>query len=137
MDPRLPTPLEDFFFDLRGYLVLEHAVEPDLIDALNGAVDAVPTLEYGQWYGNTQRFDYTASTGFELQNCIEAGEPFERLIDHPGWINYVRHYCGEEGTYVAGLFIDECIASVRRGGRTSPCTLWRVSDRTAEYLLLQ
>jgi ectoine hydroxylase-related dioxygenase (phytanoyl-CoA dioxygenase family) len=28
----------------------------------------------------------------------------------------VRHYCGEEGTYVQGLFLDECIASVRRSG---------------------
>jgi hypothetical protein len=44
---------------------------------------------------------------------VEVGKPFETLLDHPGWIDYVRRYCGEKGTYVEGLFIDECIASIR------------------------
>ena len=74
----------------------------------------------GQWYGNAQRRDYTAATGLELHNCVEAGEPFERLIDHPGWIDYLRHYCGEEHAYTQGLFIDECILSVRRSGGHHP-----------------
>jgi hypothetical protein len=30
MQSRIPTQLDDFFFDLRGYLVLEQAVEPEL-----------------------------------------------------------------------------------------------------------
>ena len=29
-----------------------------------------------------------------LQNIIEGGEIFERLIDHPAWIDLVRHYIG-------------------------------------------
>jgi ectoine hydroxylase-related dioxygenase (phytanoyl-CoA dioxygenase family) len=120
MEPRNPTPLDDFLFDLRGYLVLKNAVEPALIDELNRAFDAFPPLEYGEWWGNAQRRDYNGATGFELHNCVEAGEPFERLIDHPGWINYVRHYCGEEQSYVEGLFIDECIASIRRSGGHHP-----------------
>ena len=66
------------------------------------------------------RRDYNGATGFELHNCVEAGAPFEELIDHPGWINYVRHYCGEENSYVAGLFVDECIASIRRSGGHHP-----------------
>ena len=120
MESRQPTPLDDFLFDLRGYLILKQAVEPDLVDALNSAIDALPPLDYGQWYGNAQRRDYHAATGFELHNCVEAGEPFEQLIDHPSWINYVRHYCGEEKSYVEGLFIDECILSVRRSGGHHP-----------------
>jgi ectoine hydroxylase-related dioxygenase (phytanoyl-CoA dioxygenase family) len=120
MEPRIPTPLDDFMFDLRGYLVLEGAAEPELLDALNRAIDGFPPLEYGEWWGNTQRRDYTGSTGFELHNCVEAGEPFERLIDHPSWINYLRHYCGEEQSYVEGLFIDECMVSVRRSGGHHP-----------------
>ncbi|MBV9850273.1 MAG: phytanoyl-CoA dioxygenase family protein [Armatimonadetes bacterium] len=115
-----PTPLEDFLFDLRGYLVLKDAVEPELLDALNRAFDDFPPLEQGEWWGNAQRRDYTGETGFELHNCVEAGEPFERLIDHPGWISHVRHYCGEENSYVQGLFIDECIASIRRSGGHHP-----------------
>jgi ectoine hydroxylase-related dioxygenase (phytanoyl-CoA dioxygenase family) len=120
MNPRLPSALDDFLFDLRGYLVLENAVEPDLLAELNAAFDRFPPLQQGEWWGNAQRRDYTGDTGFELHNCVEAGEPFERLIDHPGWIEYVRRYCGEQGSYVEGLFIDECIASIRRSGGHHP-----------------
>ncbi len=120
MEPRNPTPLDDFLFDLNGYIVIKQAVEPELLDDLNRAFDNFPPLEHGEWWGNAQRRDYNAATGLELHNCVEAGEPFERLIDHPGWINYVRRYCGEEKSYVEGLFIDECIASIRRSGGHHP-----------------
>ena len=117
---KTPTPLDDFFFDLNGYIVLKNAVPPELVAALNQAIDRVPPLQVGQWLGNAQRRDYTQDTGFELHNCVELGRPFTDLIDHPGWIQYVRHYCGEEKTYVAGLFIDECILSVRKSGGHHP-----------------
>lgn len=120
MQPKAPTPLDDFLFDLRGYLILEKAVEPDLVAELNKAFDNFPPLKPGEWWGNAQRRDYTSQTGFELHNCVEAGAPFERLIDHPGWIQHMRHYCGEEQSYVEGLFIDECIASTRRSGGHHP-----------------
>ena len=120
MEPRNPTPLDDFLFDLRGYLVLEKAVEPTLLAELNEAIDNFPEMQMGEWLGNAQRRDYTASTGFELHNCVEAGAPFEKLIDHPSWINYLRHYCGEEDSYVQGLFIDECMVSVRKSGGHHP-----------------
>jgi hypothetical protein len=120
MERRQPTDLDDFLFDLRGYLVLKGAADRELVDAVNRAVDALPPLDIGQWYGNAQRRDYTADTGFELHNCVEAGEAFERLIDHPGWIDLLRHYCGEEKGYTEGLFIDECMVSVRRSGGHHP-----------------
>ncbi len=117
---REPSALDDFLFDLRGFLVLEQALEPALLADLNRAFDQFPPIEYGEWWGHTQRRDYTGHTGFELHNCIEAGEPFERMIDHPSWIQLVRHYAGEEDSYVQGLFIDECIASIRRSGGHHP-----------------
>ena len=120
MEPREPTPLDDFLFDLRGYLILEDAVEPELLDELNRAFDQFPDLEPMQWWGNAQRRDYTEETGFELHNCVEVGEPFEKLIDHPAWIQYVKHYCGDEDSYTQGVFIDECIASIRRSGGHHP-----------------
>lgn len=120
MEPRIPSALDDFFFDLNGYRVIPQAIEPELLADLNRAFDNFPPLERGQWWGNAQRRDYTGDTGFELHNCVEAGEPFERLIDHPGWINFVRHWCGEEESYVQGLFIDECIASIRKSGGHHP-----------------
>ena len=32
----------------------------------------------------------------------------------------VRRYCGEQNSYIAGLFMDECIASIRRSGGHHP-----------------
>ncbi len=120
MSPKQPSPLDDFLFDLKGYLILPNAVAPPLLEALNRAIDALPSIPMGGWFGNAQRRDYTKDTGLELHNCVELGGPFEELIDHPGWIQYMRRYCGEEKSYVEGLFIDECIVSVRRSGGHHP-----------------
>ena len=37
--------------------------------------------------------------GLNLQQIYEAGEPFERLIDHPSYVGKVRHFLGGEGTF--------------------------------------
>lgn len=115
-----PTAIDDFLFDLRGYLVVRGAVDTTLLTRLNDAFDRLPPLEPGEWVGNAQRRDYTGDTGFELHNCVEFDPAFEELIDHPGWIGHARHYAGEERSYVEGLFIDECIASIRRSGGHHP-----------------
>jgi len=118
--PTIPSALDDFLFDLRGFLIIKNAIEPELMSALHKAIDALPPVEVGQWIGNAQRRDYTKDTGLEIHNCVELGGPFLELIDHPSWINHVRRYCGEEKSYVQGLFIDECILSVRRSGGHHP-----------------
>ena len=118
--PKTPSALEDFLFDLNGYLVLKNAVDADLLGRLNAAFDRFPELEYGEWWGHAQRRDYNGATGLEIHNCVECGPEFEELIDHPSWIDYVRRYCGEEQSYVQGLFIDESIASVRKSGGHHP-----------------
>jgi ectoine hydroxylase-related dioxygenase (phytanoyl-CoA dioxygenase family) len=117
---KMPTPLDDYLFDLRGYLILRNAVEPALLDDLNDALTSFPDLELGEWHGNVQRFYTTDKAGIELQNIVEGGKPFEDLIDHPSWISYLRRYCGEEDSYVQGLFIDECFASIRSSGGFFP-----------------
>lgn len=116
----MDTDLEDYLFDLRGYLILEDAIEQSHVEDLNAALNAIPPLEYGQWHGNVHRFDNNGEAGCELQNIVEAGEPFERLIDYPSWISLLRRYCGEAESYVEGLFIDECFASIRRTGGYFP-----------------
>ena len=120
METTTPSALDDFLFDLNGYLILKQAVEPQLLSELNAAFDAFPDLEPKQWWGNARRMDYTGATGFELHNCVEVGEPFEKLIDYPGWIQHLRRYCGEKDSYIEGLFIDEAIASIRRSGGHHP-----------------
>lgn len=110
----------DYLFDLRGYVILKNAVDPQHLAELNQAFDNFPDLPFMGWHGNVQRLDNNGHAGLELQNIVEGGEPFEKLIDHPSWIERVHRYCGEKGTYVDGLFIDECFASIRRTGGFFP-----------------
>jgi len=112
----MPYDTLDYLFDLRGYVILRNAVDPGHIAELDKAFDQFPELPFKGWHGNVQRLDNNGEAGTELQNIVEAGEPFEKLIDHPSWIERLHRYCGEKDTYVDGLFIDECFASVRRTG---------------------
>ena len=118
---RQPSAMDDYLFDLRGFLIVKNALEPDLLDELNAAFDAFPRdLPVAAWYKGAQRRDYTPDTGMELHHCLEMGDPFTKLIDHPSWLGHVSRYCGEENSYVAGLFIDECMTSIRTSGGYHP-----------------
>lgn len=109
--------INDYLLDLQGYFLIEGAVEPELVSDLNAALDAAPDIPPGGWWGNVQRArTENPDRGFELHNVVEAGEPFEKLIDHPSWIEAMHRYVGEDETYVRGLFIDEAFATVRRHG---------------------
>jgi hypothetical protein len=116
----MDEPMMDYLFDLRGFVILRNALDPAHVAELNAAFDGFPDLAYGAWHGNVQRLDNNGRAGAELQNIVEAGAPFERLIDHPAWLPHLRRWCGEIGTYVEGLFIDECFASIRRSGGYFP-----------------
>jgi len=112
--------MQDYLFDLRGYIILENAISADLIERLNRAIDPFLDMLYMEWRGNVQRFDNNGDAGIELQNIVEGGAPFEELIDHPSWAERLLRYCGEKDSYVEGLFIDECFASIRRRGGFFP-----------------
>ncbi|HSP29683.1 MAG TPA: hypothetical protein VLN74_14110, partial [Ilumatobacteraceae bacterium] len=117
----LPSTLDDYEFDLRGFLVIASALSNGELAALNAAYDRFPPLDHGEWYGAAQRRDYTADTGFELHNVFDCGDPaFDVLIDHPAWIDHARRYAGESGTYVEGVTIDEHIATIRAAGGHHP-----------------
>ena len=112
--------VQDYLFDLRGFIIIKEAVAAGLIDRLNQALDTYLDLKYLEWRGYVQRFDNNGNAGIELQNIVEGGQPFEELIDHPAWRDRLLRYCGEKDWYVEGLFIDECFASVRRTGGYFP-----------------
>ncbi len=113
----IPTALDDYEFDLRGFLIIRGALSPDEVQQLNDAYERFPDLHNGDWYGNAQRRDYTRDTGFELHNVLDCGDSaFDILIDHPSWISHVTRYAGEQGTYVEGIMIDEHIATSRGPG---------------------
>jgi hypothetical protein len=113
------SKMDEYLFDLQGYLVLKGAVSPTHIAELNTALEAIPRIDPGQWYGYVHREDFEASRGIAFQQIYEAGEPFERLIDHPAWIDHMKTFIGGEGTfdYTHGaLFMDENFAAIRGPG---------------------
>jgi hypothetical protein len=66
-----------------------------------------------------QREDHTEQRGISYQQVYEAGEPFEQLIDHPSYINYLLRFVGGQGTFDyhhGPLFIDENFFSLRGPG---------------------
>jgi hypothetical protein len=114
------TDLDVYLFDLRGYLVLENALSPEEVDDCNAVVDRIQDMRPGTWRGYVHAQTYSAgSDGLNVQQIYEAGEPFERLVDHPSWIAKVRRFVGGENSFDyhhGSLFIDEAFANVRGSG---------------------
>ncbi len=101
------TPRDEYFFDLYGYTVIPQALDRDHVVSINTWIDALPPLKTDQWFGNVYVHSYGGIDGINLQDVIEAGEIFERLIDHPAWIDQVRHYLGPSTKpYIYEIFIN-------------------------------
>ena len=107
------TSMQDYLFDLNGYLILQKAVSLDLILALNERLEDVFAKTQGQeWYGHLHRI------GSKIEQIYEAGPPFEELIDHPSWIKLLERYIGTEaGAFNSHLFIDQNWGSMRGPGK--------------------
>jgi hypothetical protein len=112
--------LMDYLFDLHGYLILEGAVDPADLVAMNGWVndhwDYVdrPKDDAGnpRWIGRVETQSYGAEDGVNFQNIVDGGDVFERLIDYPPWIDLVRKYIAPNN----GLSIHENFLNVRGKG---------------------
>ncbi len=113
------SEMDRYLFDLRGYLVLRESLDRDHVAAVNAAIDAIPAMDPGEWFGYVHRENFEASRGIAYQQIYEAGAPFEQLIDHPAWIDHVKEFVGGEGSFDYNhgeLFIDENFASLRGPG---------------------
>lgn len=111
--------LDTYLFDLRGYVLLKGALSADEVSTLNATLDEIPRMEPGQWYGHVHAHSYGTKDGLNLQQIYEGGEPFEALIDHPSWIDHVKHFVGGEGSFDyhhGPLFIDENFVNFREVG---------------------
>jgi hypothetical protein len=100
-------PMEEFFFDLHGYTILRAALDSAHMAAINDWVDALPPLKQDDWLGPMEVQSYGGIDGINLQNIVEGGEIFERLIDHPSWIGRVCHYLGTyHNPYINEVFLN-------------------------------
>ena len=115
----MPTALETYLFDLRGYLLLEGALSPEEVAACNAGIDAILPLKRGEWAGYVHGHAFSDNDGINLQQIYEGGPAFENLIDHPSWIDKIKTFVGGAGTFDENpnlLFIDENFANVRGPG---------------------
>lgn len=121
MMQNLPSDLEAYLFDIRGYLILKNALASEEVAAINAALDEFEgRVKAGEkWLGHVHVHTYGGKEGINLQQIYEGGEPFERLIDHPSWIEKAKKFVGGEGTFDCNhgpLFIDENFANLRGPG---------------------
>ena len=114
------TDLDIYLFDLRGYLVIENALDAEHLREANAILDQLRRLKPCEWSGYVHGHVFSSNReGLNLQQIYEAGEPFERLIDHPAWIEHVKTFVGGQDTFDCHhgpLFIDENFASIRVPG---------------------
>ena len=120
---RMPTEEEIFYFDLNGFIVLKDALPTKHVKDCNITIDKLlnidPPLRHGEWIGAVHAHTYSGTEGFNLQQIYEAGKPFERLVDHPSWIEKIKHFVGGQVGFDVKhgpLFIDENFASIRGPG---------------------
>lgn len=113
------TDRDKYFFDLQGFLIRRGALTPAEVRELNATLDAIPKIQPGEWYGGLHGHTYGTKDGVNYQQVYEAGEPFERLIDHPAWIDHIKCFVGGQDTFDSKhgpLFIDENMVNFREAG---------------------
>jgi len=117
------SKLDEYLFDLNGYLIIENALTKKELKDLNKILDKLKNLKNNEWAGYVHGHNYGGKEGLNLQQIYEAGKPFEKLIDHSSWINHMKHFVGGEGTFDYNhgpLFIDENFVNVRGPGKAIP-----------------
>ena len=113
------SKLDEYLFDLNGYLIIKNALSKKELINLNKILDDLKNLGNKQWAGHVHGHNYGGKEGLNLQQIYEAGKPFENLIDHPSWINHMLHFVGGKGSFDhthGPLFIDENFANIRGPG---------------------
>ena len=116
--------MQEYLFDLNGYLVLEGAISPEDVAAMNATYDAIAAadIEGKGWFGRVGVSNSGRQEGMIFEQLYEAGPVWEKLVDHPAWFNKVAHFVGSDDpenfdNHHGLLFIDECFGTIRRQGR--------------------
>ena len=123
-DAPVPTALDEYRFDLNGFLLIRGLLTPEEIADGNRRIDEIPRdLSRGGWHGWVQREDHPEHRGISYQQVYELGGVFERLIDHRRIINYLLRFIGGHDThdvYHGPAAIDENFFTIRGPGEAIP-----------------
>jgi hypothetical protein len=122
-EARIPTALDEFLFDLRGFVIIPQLLSPQEVADCNAAVDTIPrSLPRLGWHGHIQREDHPEHRGISYQQIYEL-PAFSKIIDHPNLINYIARFVGGQDTFDyhhAPLYIDENFFNLRGPGEAIP-----------------
>ena len=113
------SKIDKYLFDLNGFIVIQNALNKSEVKACNKIIDKLKKLKHNEWEGYVHGHNYGGKEGLNLQQIYEAGKPFEKLIDHPSWINHMLEFVGGDGTFDhqhGPLFIGENFVNVRGPG---------------------
>ena len=129
--------LQQYLFDLQGYVVIENALDEDELNALNALLDEreIPEPGKGARFGSSPAVRGTPS-GF-----LQWGKPFCDLLDHPAIMPILRLRLGacfrldrlygmRRTTAASAAYPAATRAAIRRRGesRTTPRTRPRSSS---------
>jgi hypothetical protein len=118
------TPMQEYLFDLNGYLILKGALSPDDVTAMNVTYDALDAANVvGHYWSGHVAVNNSGQRqeGMIFHQLYEAGPVWEKLIDHPSWFKNAAHFVGSDDpenfdNHHGMLFIDECFGTIRRRG---------------------
>lgn len=119
------TDMEEYLFDLNGYLILKGALTKAQVDACNATYDEVEEAAKSMgpkgWLGNVPINNSGKQEGLGMQQLYEAGPVWEELLDHPSWYDKAIHFIGSDDpenfdNAHGPAFIDECFGTIRPQG---------------------
>jgi hypothetical protein len=122
---RATTDMEEYLFDLNGYLILKGALSAAEVRACNQTYDeleeAARSIEGRGWHGNVSVNNSGKQEGLIFQQLYEAGPVWEGLLDHPAWYHKAVHFIGTDDPenfdgHHGPAFIDECFGTIRGPG---------------------
>lgn len=120
---RACSDMEEYLFDLNGYLILRNALTPAQVAACNHTYDELDAanVEGRGWHGNVVVHNSGRQEGLIFQQLYEAGPVWEELLDHPSWYGKAIHFIGTDDPenfdgHHGPAFIDECFGTIRGPG---------------------
>jgi hypothetical protein len=115
------SEIDKFNFDLNGYVILKDVIPQEEIKKIEQNLNNIPNIEANEWHGHIHRENYPSERGISYQQIYEAGDAFQKLIDHPAYFDHVKCFVGNQDdfdSFLGPVYIDECFALIRGVGES-------------------
>lgn len=119
------SDMEEYMFDLNGYLILKGALSQQQVKACNDSYDelaeAAKAITGQGWHRNVIVENSARQEGLIFHQLYEGGSVWEELLDSPSWFDKCVHFVGSDDPenfdrHHGPAFIDECFGTIRGPG---------------------